>query len=41
MAHPDSDELVPACAQHSVLDPEENLRLRERLPLLELPMARE
>ncbi len=21
MAHPDSDELVPACAQHSVLDP--------------------
>ncbi len=39
MAHPDSDELVPACAQHSVLDPEENLRLQERLPLMELPMA--
>jgi len=39
MAHPDTDELVPACAQHSVLDPEENLRLSERLPLTELPMA--
>ena len=39
MAHPESDELVPACAQHSVLDPVENLRLRERLPLVELPMA--
>ncbi|MGI8632737.1 MAG: radical SAM domain-containing protein [Solirubrobacterales bacterium] len=33
MAHPDSDELVPACAQHSVLDPEENLRLTELLPV--------
>ncbi len=39
MAHPDSDELVPACAQHSVLDPQENLRLQEQLPLMELPMA--
>ena len=40
MAHPDSEELVPACAQHSVLDPEENVRLQEQLPLRELPMAR-
>jgi len=34
MAHPDSDELVPACVQHSVLDPQENLRLQELLPLV-------
>jgi hypothetical protein len=33
MAHPESDTLVPACAQHSVLDPLENLRLQELLPL--------
>ena len=33
MAHPDSDTLVPACAQHSVLDPLENLRLQELLPI--------
>ncbi len=39
MAHPDSGELVPACAQHSVLDPEENVRLQEELPLTALPMA--
>jgi len=32
MAHPESDTLVPACAQHSVLDPLENLRLQELLP---------
>ena len=31
MAHPESGELVPACAQHSVLDPQENLRLQELL----------
>ena len=40
MAHPETGELVPACAQHSVLDPHENLRLAEELPLMELPMAR-
>jgi len=34
MAHPESDELVPACAQHSVLDPGENVSLG-----IELPMA--
>ena len=31
MAHPDSDELVPACAQHSVLDPLENEALQTLL----------
>lgn len=34
MAHPDRDLLVPACAQHAVFDPEENLRLRTLLPLV-------
>ena len=33
MAHPDSGTLVPACAQHAVLDPLENLRLQELLAL--------
>lgn len=33
MAHPDSATLVPACAQHAVLDPLENLRLQELLAL--------
>ena len=33
MAHPESDELVPACAQHSVLDPIENLKLAQLLPV--------
>jgi hypothetical protein len=37
MAHPESDELVPACVQHSVLDPQENLRLQELLPLTSIP----
>jgi hypothetical protein len=32
MAHPETGELVPACAQHAVLDPLENLRLQELLP---------
>jgi len=32
MAHPDAGELVPACVQHSVLDPQENLALMELLP---------
>lgn len=32
MSHPDTDELVPACAQHAVLDPDENRRLAELLP---------
>jgi hypothetical protein len=33
MAHPETGELVPACVQHSVLDPGENVELRRRLPL--------
>jgi len=33
MAHPDQDRLVPACVQHSVIDPEENARLARLLPL--------
>ncbi len=33
MAHPETGELVPACVQHSVLDPDENERLRRLLPL--------
>jgi hypothetical protein len=33
MAHPETGELVPACVQHSVLDPVENLALRRLLPL--------
>ncbi len=32
MAHPDTGLLVPACVQHSVLDPAENLQLVELLP---------
>jgi len=37
MAHPESDELVPACAQHSVLDPLENLELAKLLPVEQAP----
>jgi hypothetical protein len=33
MAHPDSGVLVPACAQHSVLDPDENIELARLLPM--------
>ena len=33
MAHPETGELVPACVQHSVLDPAENVALRRLLPL--------
>jgi hypothetical protein len=32
MAHPETGTLVPACAQHAVLDPLENLRLAQLLP---------
>lgn len=32
MAHPDSDQIVPACAQHSVFDPDENRQLVTLLP---------
>ena len=37
MAHPESDELVPACVQHSVLDPLEN---RDLVTLLATPERR-
>jgi hypothetical protein len=33
MAHPESDMLVPACAQHGVLDPDENRALAVMLPM--------
>ncbi len=33
MAHPETGELVPACVQHSVLDPGANAELRTLLPL--------
>jgi len=33
MAHPETGELVPACVQHSVLDPGENRALAQLLPL--------
>ncbi len=32
MAHPESDRIVPACVQHSVLDPAENQQLIQLLP---------
>ncbi len=35
MAHPENGTLVPACVQHSVLDPGENAGLRTLLPLVE------
>ncbi len=33
MAHPEMDRVVPACVQHSVLDPVANAELRRLLPL--------
>ena len=33
MAHPETGTLVPACVQHAVLDPAENARLPELLPV--------
>ena len=33
MGHPDSDELIPACVQHGILDPKENRELATLLPL--------
>jgi len=34
MAHPEDGTLVPACAQHAVLDPLENAQLARELPML-------
>jgi hypothetical protein len=36
MAHPEDGTLVPACVQHSVLDPAENRELRRLLPIAEV-----
>jgi hypothetical protein len=36
MAHPETGQLVPACAQHAVLDPVENVALRRLLPLVDV-----
>ena len=36
MAHPETGQLVPACVQHSILDPQENIALRALLPLVTL-----
>ena len=36
MAHPATGRLVPACAQHAVLDPVENAALRRLLPLVDV-----
>ncbi|MBS1679669.1 MAG: radical SAM protein [Actinobacteria bacterium] len=33
MAHPEDGRMVPGCVQHSVLDPRQNARLAELLPL--------
>ncbi|MBU6495426.1 MAG: radical SAM domain-containing protein [Acidobacteria bacterium] len=33
MAHPETGQLVPACVQHGLLDPEENRHLANELPL--------
>ena len=33
MSHPEDGRLVPACVQHSVLDPIENIELRRLLPI--------
>jgi hypothetical protein len=40
MAHPETGELVPACVQHGVLDPGENVALRALLPLTPLSRRR-
>jgi hypothetical protein len=40
MAHPETGQLVPACVQHSVLDPAENVALRRQLPLIEVRSPR-
>lgn len=36
MAHPENGTLVPACVQHSVLDPAENAALRTLLPIVDV-----
>ena len=41
MAHPETGELVPACVQHSVLDPVENVALRALLPITSVGRGRQ
>ena len=41
MAHPEDGTLVPACVQHSVLDPQENTELRTLLPIVEVSSGRQ
>ncbi|NUP46358.1 MAG: radical SAM domain-containing protein [Catenulispora sp.] len=36
MAHPEDGTVVPACVQHSVLDPGENAQLRRLLPIVQV-----
>ena len=36
MGHPENGTLVPACVQHSVLDPAENAELRRLLPIVDV-----
>lgn len=36
MAHPEDGTLVPACVQHAVLDPGENVALRRLLPVVDV-----
>jgi len=36
MAHPEDGTLVPACVQHSLLDPAENEQLARELPLVQI-----
>lgn len=40
MSHPDDGRLVPACVQHSILDPEETRQLRTLLPLTQAEGSR-
>jgi len=40
MAHPEDGTIVPACVQHSLLDPDENAALRRLLPLTPVASAR-
>lgn len=32
-SHPETGQMIPGCVQHSVLDPEENKRLKGILPI--------
>lgn len=38
MSHPETGRLLPACVQHSVLDPDENIGLRKLLPIINMSL---